>query len=380
MYMSFYRTLLAASLLASAPALWTASSAENQPTQGEPDGTLHIHELTIPPSSYWSPEFTKAYAKMVAEMRAAVEPQLDPHPARTAPKAEWDKFYTDQERGLSEPLQWDLKHYPVDVVDTKIAGVHVGIITPKDGVAPENRRRVLIDLHGGGFVDFSGLSFGQLESIPVASLGKIKVVTVDYRQSPYYKYPAASEDVEAVYKHLLKQYKPEAIGIFGCSAGGFLTAQVVSWFQAKALPRPGAVGIFCAGIPGADKSGDSAIWGLGIMPESPPKAGTAQASPVSSAVHWYMEGVDEHDLKAFPGTSDRLLAKFPPTLFVAGTRTADGSWAVTGHARLLKLRVDSYLYLMEGGTHASYVFFSNTPESRDTNAYIARWFNQHLAR
>jgi len=58
--------------------------------------------------------------------------------------------------------------------------------------------------------------------------------------------PAASEDVEAVYRELLKEYQPEHIGIFGCSAGGGLTAQAVAWFQSKALSRPRAVGIFAA--------------------------------------------------------------------------------------------------------------------------------------
>ena len=58
--------------------------------------------------------------------------------------------------------------------------------------------------------------------------------------------PAASEDVEAVYRELLKEYQPEHIGIFGCSAGGGLTAQAVAWFLSKALSRPRAVGIFAA--------------------------------------------------------------------------------------------------------------------------------------
>jgi hypothetical protein len=60
-------------------------------------------------------------------------------------------------------------------------------------------------------------------------------------------FPAASEDVAAVYKDLLKTYRPENIGIYGCSAGGALTAQAEAWFQDKKLPNPGALGIFGSG-------------------------------------------------------------------------------------------------------------------------------------
>lgn len=63
-----------------------------------------------------------------------------------------------------------------------------------------------------------------LESIPVSALARIKMVSIDYRMSPEHKFPAASEDVAAVYKNLLKQYAPGNIGIYGCSVGGILTA------------------------------------------------------------------------------------------------------------------------------------------------------------
>jgi acetyl esterase/lipase len=347
--------------------------ADDRPPLHDTAGTLHIHgDLTIPPSDFWSSAFRDEYAKGVIEERKTKTPPADPHPPRDAPRAAWDKFDAWINGQLAAPLARALERYPVDVVDTSIAGVHVGIITPKGGVSPENQGRVLINLHGGGFVDFRGLGFGELESVPVSSMGKIKVVTVDYRQSPYYKYPAASEDVEAVYRDILKKYKPDAIGICGCSAGGFLRAQAVAWMQAKGLPRPGAIGIFCAALPGVSfpfgKSGDSKMWGLGIIPESPDQRAV---SPLSSAASWYMEGADIHDPKAYPAISDSVLAKFPPVLILSGTRELTMSPAVVSHARLLKLGVDSSLYIMEGGWHAAHATAVDTPEAHDANAYIA---------
>ena len=79
--------------------------------------------------------------------------------------------------------------------------------------------------------------------MPVASLGKIRVVAVDYRQGPEHVFPAASEDVTAVYRELLKHYPAENIGIYGNSAGAVLTAMVIAWFQKEGLPRPGAIGL-----------------------------------------------------------------------------------------------------------------------------------------
>src|SRR5690606_21016034 len=123
--------------------------------------------------------------------------------------------------------------------------------------------RVLINLHGGGFLVSRGLAKGQLESIAIASILGIEVITVDYRQGPFHQYPAASEDVEAVYRDLLERHEPESIGIFGCSAGAVLTAQAVAWFQARGLPRPAAVALLC-GAPGTlGLRGDSNMWNPG---------------------------------------------------------------------------------------------------------------------
>jgi len=95
-----------------------------------------------------------------------------------------------------------------------------------------------------------------MESIPIASLGKIKVITVDYREGPEAQFPAASEDVAAVYRALLKTYSPSSIGIYGCSAGGILTAESVAWFQSHGLPTPGAIGLFGSGAV-VDRWGDA---------------------------------------------------------------------------------------------------------------------------
>ena len=88
---------------------------------------------------------------------------------------------------------------------------------------------------------------GQLESVPLAGHAGIKIYAVDYRLAPEHIYPAAREDMEAIYRHVLETTPAENIGIYGCSAGGTLTGQMIPWFIDKGLPLPGAISIQMCG-------------------------------------------------------------------------------------------------------------------------------------
>src|SRR5262249_8133318 len=159
-------------------------------------------------------------------------------------------------------------------------------------------------------------------------------------------------------RELLRTYKPGAIGIYGCSAGGLLSAESVAWFQSKGLPRPGAVGIFgSAAIRSSGGTrGDSDIWGLS-------GTGAEGKQPVLSISGAYFPTAKADDPLAEPGVSDAVISKFPPTLFVSGTRAFELSRAVTSHAQFLRLGVDSQLYVIEAGWHCAFVAGAHgTPE------------------
>ena len=93
------------------------------------------------------------------------------------------------------------------------------IVTPLT-IPPDKANRVLINVHGGGFVVDSG---SLTETIPLANLTRTKVVAVLYRLAPEHPFPAAVDDTVAVYKELLKTYRPKNIGLYGTSAGAILT-------------------------------------------------------------------------------------------------------------------------------------------------------------
>jgi acetyl esterase/lipase len=144
----------------------------------DPDGTVHVPAQDVPVSRFLSPQGKAYLAEHLINVRKP--PQQTPNNGVPALIA----GYLDRQREL----------YAVDRTETQVGGVHAYVFTPKGGVSARNRGRVLIDLHGGGF---SGCWPGcaELESIPIAALGKIRVISLDYREGPQYEFPAASEDV-----------------------------------------------------------------------------------------------------------------------------------------------------------------------------------------
>lgn len=351
--------------------------------QAEPDawdvsseGTVRVGQVVIPLSSLVSPEFKAFYLQEIAR---AAEPDLEV-PAPDAPRAMWQEFARVQNRRNIELLTRAKELYAVTVEETIVAGVPAAIVTPQGGVAQKNRDRILVNLRGGGFVGNAGLYFGQLESVPVAALGGFKVITLDYRQAPFHSFPAASEDVQAVYQQLLKDHRPEAIGIYGCSAGGLLTAQSVARLAAKKLPLPGAVGVLSMSLSPPPRArdqwcagGDSAVWARATA--GPPPANLEAWERIPP----YMEHASTGDPMAWPGSSDALLAQFPPTLFLVGTREEFMSTAIVDHVRMSRLGVEASLYVMEGAPHAAHVVAVGTPEAREANMAIARFFDKYLA-
>jgi monoterpene epsilon-lactone hydrolase len=325
----------------------------------EPDGTVHMPAQSVPVSGFLSPE-GKAY--LTEHLRNLQRPEMlvqeDGVPRLLA-------GYIARQREL----------FAVDRDEATIGGVHAYVYTPRSGIAAENRDRVLIELHGGGFRD-CWRACAELESLPIAALGRIKVVSLDYRQAPEHRHPAASEDVAAAYRELLQSYRAENIGIYGCSAGGMLTAMSVAWFQRHGLPRPGAIGILCAGaasVDGGAFGGDASYTTLPL--------GEGRALPPGAAGNPvpmdYFAGTDPDDPLVAPASSPAVLALFPPTLIVTGTRSFELSNAVYTHAQLVKHGVDADLHVWEGMFHG---FFYNpdVPESRECYDVIVAFFAKRL--
>lgn len=324
------------------------------------DGTVNVPAFKLPPSPFLSPE-ALAMQKMRAQMPPPpIAPELDIAKARAAVDAMMG-------RGVGAMRA----RYPVEVVDQTIAGVPTRVVTPKD--KPFDRERVLINVHGGGFTMCAD-ACAMLESIPISSLGAWKVVTVNYRMAPEAKHPAAVEDVEKVYRELLKTYKPQHIGLYGCSAGGALTAQAAAWMPQHGLPQFAAIGIFGAGAVRFG-AGDSA-YVTGYTDGSFPAPPLPPAVPMD-ITRGYFASADMRDSVISPALHPEVLAKFPPTLLITGGRAMDMTPAIYTNSQLLKAKVRSTLIVGEGMGHC-YIYQSNLPEARDAYDVIVRFFQENL--
>jgi monoterpene epsilon-lactone hydrolase len=344
---------LCAALLAS------SAFAQNTPPQIGSDSDIRVDGFALPYSSLASPQARAFFPKMLAAGSKA--------PPLTAPIEQSRAFYDQLNSDRAARME---KLYPVKSHRETIAGVVTDVVEPAQGISPKNQDRVLINLHGGAFL-WGAHSGGLVESIPIASLGRIKVISVDYRQGPEHTFPAASEDVEAVYRALLKQYKPANIGIYGCSAGGILTGEAVARLISHKLPVPGAIGTFCGSL--VNMEGDS-VYVAPLLNASP-----IPEHPLRLEALPYFKGASVTDPMVFPGLSPGLLAAFPPTLLITGTRDMAMSSVIQSQNLLSQAGVDTELHVWDGMWHS---FFSDPelPESQAAYGVIVRFFDRHLGR
>jgi len=330
-----------------------------------PDGVAHVPAASVPPSRFMSAE---ARATFIAQF---AHPPRQPAAAPAA-APDFAAMRADDERKNGVYVARARQLYPVNIEEQTLGGVRTQVITPAAGIAPRNRARVLINLHGGGFIWGEG-NGARIESIPIAALGRIKVVTVAYRMAPEHKFPAASEDVAAVYRELLKDHEPANIGIYGCSAGGILTAESIAWFAKENLPMPGAIGTFCGSLAliGGDAS-HVAPFLMGELPSADADSGSLSGNP-------YFSDAAASDPLVLPSNSPELLKRFPPTLLIAGSRDFTVSSLFAAQAALTRAGVEAQLHVWDGMWHA-FFFNPDLPESREVYGVVVRFFASHLGR
>ena len=266
------------------------------------------------------------------------------------------------------PAMLDRMHVKSEA--SEMDGVKVHVLTPDDMPA-ENRGRVLVHVHGGCYVLFPGES-GITEAIMMAGFGHFKVIAVDYRMPPEAYFPAALDDAMTVYKAVIKNTDPKNVGIFGTSAGGALTLEMVLKAKQDGLPMPGAIS---SGTPMSDvtKTGDSFYTNE--------KVDNVLVSPngfCHAATLIYAHGHDLHDPLLSPVYGD--MRGFPPTILTTGTRDLLLSNTVRVHRKLRELGIEAALNVFEGESHAQYQFDDRVPEAKEAFTEIASFLDAHLGK
>jgi epsilon-lactone hydrolase len=258
----------------------------------------------------------------------------------------------------------------VKVEPTTIAGVKAFIVTPSE-IAEANRNRLLIHVHGGGYVLGPGEA-GTPEAILMAGHGRIKVISIDYRMPPDFPYPAAIDDAMAVYKEVIKTTDAKKIGIFGTSTGGGMTLVMVLRAKAEGLALPGAI---APGTPWTDmtKTGDTYFTNDMVDDVLVSNDGW-----LGDAAVLYANGRDLKDPMLSPVYGD--VKGFPPTILTTGTRDLFLSNTVRMHRKLRQAGVVADLLVFEGLSHAQYLFDADAPESKEHFAETAAFFDRYLEK
>lgn len=91
----------------------------------------------------------------------------------------------------------------------------------------------------------------------------------------------------------------------------------------------------------------------------------------------YFSTADPKDPLVSPMDSPAVLAKFPPTLIITGTRDFALSGAIHTDLELTKAGADSELHVWEGLFHG-FFYNADIPESKDAFNIVVKFFDHHL--
>jgi epsilon-lactone hydrolase len=283
---------------------------------------------------------------------------------------EWRKAADKMDAGIVPTIPDMAERLHVKIEPATMDGVKVFVVTP-DEIPPEHKNRLLIHVHGGCYVLFPGEA-GATEAITMAGLEHFKVVSVDYRMPPEAYFPTAVDDVLTVLKAAEKMTDPKNIAIFGTSAGGALTLEVILRAKEKNVPLPGAIS---SGTPMSDvtKTGDSFYTNELVDNVLVSRDGFCDAATVV-----YANGHDLKDPLLSPVYGD--MHGFPPAILTTGTRDLLLSNTVRSHRALRAAGVEAELEVYEGQSHAQYLFDDRLPETAVAFGEIAGFFDKHLGK
>jgi acetyl esterase/lipase len=355
---------LAAALLLASSALAHAQSTldATQEAANSKPGPRTVPGRVIPVPTTVSPEMAALIANPYRPFTWNANPPND---------AAWQALIDKATAGLAAVQPAWREKLGVTMTKSTLGGVPVYILEPKT-LPPENRNRVLLNFHGGGYVYFYGEA-GTAEAAAMAGYAHYKVISVDYRMPPSAPYPAAMDDAMAAYKALLTTTDPAHIAVFGTSTGGGMTLALMLRAKAEGVPLPAAIG---PGTPWADmtETGDSYKtneWLDNVLV-------SYSHGYLGHAALLYAHGHDLKDPQLSPIYGD--FHGFPPAILTTGTRDLFLSNTVRTERKLHEAGVETKLQVIEGMAHAYYTLSPFTPEARGIYEEIGTFFDQHLAK
>ncbi len=302
-----------------------------------------------------SPE-ARQYLDMLSEF-----PSADDMPTHDADPAEWKAWVEGIDSVMLEVFSSRIpEDVPISRSDFEIAGVRTHVLTP-DSLADPASAPLYIDIHGGGLMNGGGDVCALMATRGALERDMITWAP-DYRMPPDHLFPAALDDLMAVYRKALAEREPRDIFVAGGSAGGNLAPALLLRAKDEGLPMPVALLLFTPEVD-LTESGDSFQTNLGI---------DKVLAPLMEINLLYAGGEDLSHPYLSPLFGD--LAGFPPTYLQTGTRDLFLSNTVRMHRALRNAGVAAELHIGDAMPHGG--FGGSTAEDKELaderDRFIAR--------
>ncbi len=256
------------------------------------------------------------------------------------------------------PLPSHFKITPVDF------GAFNGEWVDSENNADHTRERVLLYLHGGGYIAGSPTTHRNITT-RLNRYGQCRVLAINYRKSPDYPYPYPLEDALTAYQWLLDEgYKPENIVFAGDSAGGNLTLSTLLAIRDQKKPLP--AGAACLS-PWTDLtgSGESMRYNRKLDPMIP-------ARRVKTAARLHANGMPLDDPRLSPLHAN--LQGLPPLLIHVGDNEVLLSDSVRFAQKAKDHGVDVELKVWQNAPHVFQLFAGAVPQSNAALKEIGAFF------
>ena len=316
---------------------------------------IHVPARDIPAPTSLSPE-ARAIVGMGAFAGVPYPPLDDIE--------DWRSMIAQSDATMVELIDDSASQQPAQVKEIDVDGVRVYVLTPDD--LPDDEGRVILEIHGGGFITGAGECCRKM-GLRAAARSRASTWAVDYRMPPDHPYPAPVDDCLTVYRELLREHSPGQVVVSGASAGGNLAAALILRARDEGLPLPAAAVLM---TPEADltESGDSFETNLGLD-----NLLTQRLMPANLL---YANGHDLSNPYLSPLFAD-FTRGFPPTILTTGTRDLFLSNTVRLHRALRAADVPAELHVMEGAGHGG--FLGQAPEDAELEREISSFIDAHWA-
>lgn len=250
-----------------------------------------------------------------------------------------------------------------------IAGIPCLWATNRATTHPPHPGKVLLYLHGGGYVAGSPKAYTHLLA-RLARLTQLQVCAPDYRKAPEHPFPAAFDDVVAAYEGLVAQgFEASDIVIGGDSAGGGLALALMAHLNAQGIV-PAAVFAFSPFVD-ATFSGASIVQNAEADPLLP-------ASRKEQMAEWILAGAAPDDPRISPLFADFKSPLPPVFLQVSNTEILrDDTLRMAERLRAAGAQVEVDLWA--DPPHV-WVFFARLlPEAKEALRRVAEFVTQHVS-